>query len=163
MSDLTKQVAEMNRFRIRMFLTLMFLGVVATACNANSVPVTFEGDTIDSAVVQEGQQIYLQFCAFCHGSEGQGQFPDDPLMPDETGRYGAPPQNEVGHSWHHDDALLFRYVQQGGMGDPDVFYSMPAFGEQLSDEQIVAVIGYIKTLWTDDQRLYQQQRTDAAD
>lgn len=162
MSDLTEQVAEVNRFRIRMFLTLMFLGVVAAACNANSVPVTFEGNTIDSAVVQEGQQIYLQFCAACHGSEGQGQFPDDPLMPDETGRYGAPPQNEVGHSWHHDDALLFRYVQQGGMGDPDVFYPMPAFGEQLSDEQIVAVIGYIKTLWTDDQRLYQQQRTDAA-
>lgn len=45
------------------------------------------------------------------------------------------------------------------MGDPNSFYPMPAFGSQLSDSEIIAVIAYMKTMWTDDQRLYQQERT----
>jgi len=133
-----------------------------TACSTNSIPVTFQGQVIDETSVQQGSLVYGQYCATCHGIDGQGQFPDAPLMPDETGRYGAPPHNEAGHTWHHDDTLLFRYVQQGGIGDPDAFYPMPPFGDQLSDDEITAVVAYIKTLWTDDQRLYQQQRTDDA-
>ena len=141
---------------------LPVLGWMLTACSTNTIPVTFQGRVIDNTSVQQGKQVYGQYCAACHGTDGQGQFPDAPVMPDETGRYGAPPHNEVGHTWHHDDALLFRYVQQGGMGDPDAFYPMPPFGDQLSDDEIIAVIAYIKTMWTDDQRMYQQERTTDA-
>jgi len=47
------------------------------------------------------------------------------------------------------------------MGTPDMFYPMPAFGEQLSEEQIEAVIFYIKGFWTEEQREQQQSITDA--
>lgn len=108
----------------------------------------------------QGETIYLQYCAACHGAEGQGQFPEAPLDPDSTGRIGAPPHNETGHSWHHSDILLIRYVTEGGFSDPTRFYTMPPFGDILSDEQILSVIAYIKTLWTEEQRSMQRQLTE---
>lgn len=110
---------------------------------------------------EQGQQIYVQSCAACHGLTGVGQFPDAPAQRDATGRYGAPPHDENGHTWHHDDDLLYQIVREGGMGNPEDFYPMPAFGEQLSDEQIEAVIFYIKGFWTEEQRQRQQQVTEA--
>lgn len=42
---------------------------------------------------------------------------------------------------------------------------MPAFGGELSDEDIAAVLAFIKTWWTDEQCEFQAERTatDCAD
>lgn len=104
-----------------------------------------------------GQQVYAQQCASCHGADGEGQFPDAPMQPDSTGRIGAPPHDETGHTWHHADALLYDIVRNGGRGTPDMFYPMPDFGDQLTEAEIAAVIVYIKTMWTDEQRQQQIQ------
>jgi mono/diheme cytochrome c family protein len=114
----------------------------------------------DQSDITQGQAIYTQYCAACHGIDGQGQFPEAPLEPDSTGRIGAPPHNETGHSWHHSDVLLIRYVTEGGFSDPARFYIMPPFGAILTEEQILQVIAYIKTLWTDEQRASQRQLTE---
>ena len=37
--------------------------------------------------------------------------------------------------------------------------TMPAFGETLAPEQIRAVIDYLKTLWTPEQRQFQSEET----
>lgn len=106
----------------------------------------------------QGETVYVEHCAECHGINGEGQNPDNPLAKDETGRYPAPPHNETGHTWHHDDDLLVRIIEEGGMGDEN-FYEMPAFGDQLTDEEINAVLVYIKSLWTDEIRELQQETT----
>ena len=36
---------------------------------------------------------------------------------------------------------------------------MPAFEDTLTDEEIQWVIEYLRTLWTDDQRRYQQNES----
>ncbi|CAG1013225.1 MAG: cytochrome c [Anaerolinea sp.] len=113
----------------------------------------------DSDQLTRGREIYLQNCAACHGAEGRGQFPEAPFQPDSTGRIGAPPHNDTGHSWHHSDVLLIRYVTEGGFSDLTRFYLMPPFGDVLTDEQIMLVIAHIKTLWTDEQRARQRQLT----
>lgn len=117
-------------------------------------------DGVSAETLKEGQQVYASRCASCHGPNGEGQKPEAPLEPDETGRFPAPPHDETGHTWHHDDDLLFRIVKDGGMGG-DMFYVMPAFDNLLSDEEIEAVLAYIKTLWTDEQRKVQRERTEA--
>lgn len=83
------------------------------------------------------------------------------MQADITGRIGAPPHNESGHTWHHDDDLLYQIVRDGGMGLPEIFYPMPAFGELLSDEQIEAVLFYIKIFWSEEQRQRQGDVTEA--
>lgn len=106
-----------------------------------------------------GEQVYVAECASCHGLDGEGQFPQAPLQPDDTGRIGAPPHDSTGHTWHHDDDLLIRYVIEGGQAPPDRFYPMPAFGDRLSESEVLAVIAYIKTMWTEEERMIQAQRT----
>ncbi|MBZ0291539.1 MAG: cytochrome c [Anaerolineae bacterium] len=108
-----------------------------------------------------GQVVYLKNCASCHGPNGEGQNPAAPLSKDATGRFLAPPHDSTGHTWHHDDDLLIQIVREGGMGSPSDFYPMPAFGDKLSDEDITAVIAYIQTLWTEEQRTRQRQATEA--
>lgn len=113
----------------------------------------------DEATLAQGQALYLSQCAACHGIDGEGQFPDNPMQPDATGRIGAPPHDKTGHTWHHDDDLLTQIVKEGGMGTPDRFYPMPGFGDQLDDAEIDAVLAYIKTMWTTQQRHIQAERT----
>ena len=106
----------------------------------------------DPAVVREGRAIYAAQCASCHGVHLEGQ----PNWRERgtDGRLPAPPHDETGHTWHHPDAMLFKLTKEGppkeiGNGEP--YYSnMPAFEGVLSDEEIVAVLSYIKSRWPED-------------
>jgi mono/diheme cytochrome c family protein len=122
--------------------------------------IQFLGRGFNESEIEEGHLIYTQYCAACHGIDGQGQYPEAPFEPDRTGRIGAPPHDDTGHTWHHSDVLLIRYVTEGGFTDPERFHPMPPFGNILSDEQIVFVIAYIKTMWTDEQRVMQRRLTE---
>lgn len=146
--------------RIRHTILITIIALLIAACDSTS------GDdgVIDAArrgsdTYELGQTVYAAQCAACHGAEGEGQFPDAPLSTDDTGRYGAPPHDESGHTWHHDDDLIIQIIREGGMGDPAMFYPMPPLGEVLSAEEITAVIAYIKTMWSDEQRAAQRERT----
>lgn len=118
------------------------------------------GREFTESEIEEGRTVYVQYCAACHGIDGEGQFPAAPFEPDSTGRIGAPPHDETGHTWHHSDILLMRYITEGGFTNPERFYPMPPFGSILSDEQTLIVLAYIKTMWTDEQRAMQRQLTE---
>jgi mono/diheme cytochrome c family protein len=94
-----------------------------------------------------GRQAYQQNCAVCHGVRGEGQPGWQIKGPD--GRYPPPPHDSTGHTWHHSDGLLFRIVKKGGasLNIPGFQSGMPAFEQRLSDEEIRAVINYLKTFW----------------
>lgn len=134
--------------------------VLVVGCSPDNSDV-IQPATQGSQIYQVGQQVYALHCASCHGANGEGQFPDNPLEPDSTGRYGAPPHNPNGHTWHHDDDLLIRYLHEGGLGDPALFYPMPAFQTVLTDGEIIAVIAYIKSFWTPEQVVRQRDVTRA--
>jgi len=144
---------------IRYLFLIGLLAIVLAACSTPTDVEQFIATNPDAYKL--GQTVYEQNCAACHGTNGEGQLPDNPRQRDETGRYGAPPHNENGHTWHHDDDLLYQIVHEGGMGNPEDFYPMPAFGETLAIEQIEAVIFYIKTCWTEEQRQNQARMTEA--
>lgn len=143
---------------MRKVVTWIIVLVGLTACTTESDVERFIATNPE--VYELGQQVYAQNCASCHGNNGEGQFPDAPMQPDDTGRLGAPPHDDTGHTWHHDDDLLYQIVAEGGMGMPERFYPMPAFGDQLTEAEIEAVLFYIKTFWTGEQRQHQQQATD---
>ena len=82
----------------------LLLVIILTACSTQSDMDRYIASNPEGYVM--GEQIYAQNCAACHGINGEGQFPDAPMERDETGRLGAPPHNESGHTWHHDDDLL---------------------------------------------------------
>jgi mono/diheme cytochrome c family protein len=143
----------------RLFLALAACALLA-ACAPAPASITVQAVTLTDADLIQGHILYTAWCAGCHGDKGEGQFPGAPLDPSPiTNRIGAPPHDTTGHSWHHSDDLLVRYVIEGGFTDPAAFYPMPAFGWRLSVPDAQRIVGYIKTLWTDEQRMMQARTT----
>lgn len=102
----------------------------------------------DPAVVALGQRVYAAQCAACHGARLQGQPDWRERGPD--GRLPAPPHDESGHTWHHPDEVLFRITKHGvakAAKLKDYVSAMPAYEGVLSDEEIVAVLSWIKAQW----------------
>lgn len=104
-------------------------------------------DANDAAAVAQGKQVYKRYCASCHGHSLRGQ-PLWQLMDEFAGRR-APAHDETGHTWQHADEDLFHMTKYGRFAEtpPDYHSYMPAFGHVLSDQDILAVIAFIKARW----------------
>lgn len=106
-----------------------------------------------------GRRIYQTQCASCHGGRGEGAA--DWQQPNGQGEMPAPPHDRDGHTWKHADGMLYRIVKDGWR-DPfneTQRLTMPAFGQTLSPGEIRAVIDYLKTLWTPEQRRFQEEES----
>ncbi len=109
--------------------------------------------------VARGAILYANNCASCHGAALEGQA--DWQIANDDGSMPAPPHNEDGHTWHHSDRLLFDYVKLGGdelFGDTAGFISgMPGFADTLSDQDILDILAYFRTFWSERAQQYQQE------
>ena len=120
--------------------------------------LTFLGQPITSEQIALGHQVYAEFCASCHGANLEGQ-PNWKRRLD-TGRMPAPPHDESGHTWHHSDQDLFAITKLGVGAIVSGYESdMPAFKAILSDDEIAAVLAYIKSTWAERQRAFQAEVT----
>lgn len=117
--------------------------------------------TMSAEVLAQGQQVYVDQCASCHGTELEGQPDWKTLLP--SGRLPAPPHDASGHTWHHSDDLLFRITKEGTAAVVGGRYEsdMPGFGDVLSEAEIRAVLGYIKSTWPERERSYQERMSQA--
>lgn len=94
---------------------------------------------LDSAqMLARGAKLYATSCRPCHGDRhGKGSI----------GR--AHPHNEKGHSWHHPDGQLEEWILHGKPG-PGISV-MPGFN-YFSEDDAEAILVFIKTWWTAEQR-----------
>ncbi len=120
-------------------------------------------DAGDARQVALGAQVYRDNCASCHGANLEGQPDWTTRKPD--GRFPAPPHDETGHTWHHPDDTLFSLTKVGlkpPLAPAGYQSDMPAFGGVLSDEQIWAVLAFIKSRWPEKIRTRQSSLNDRA-
>ncbi len=104
-------------------------------------------DPDDGAKVALGARLYADNCASCHGADLKGQPAWRQRLP--NGRLPAPPHDETGHTWHHPGEQLFALTKYGPaalIGD-GYQSDMPAYEGNLSDDEIWAVLSYIKSRW----------------
>ena len=89
---------------------------------------------------EHGGKLYTQRCADCHGDRGQGV----------AGVY--PPLNGNTSVTEPTGINAIRSVLLGGFAPATAAnpmpYSMPPFAQQLSDEDVAAVVGYIRQSWS---------------
>jgi mono/diheme cytochrome c family protein len=115
--------------------------------------------------VARGKPFYDRLCASCHGARLEGQPNWQDKLP--NGRMPTPPHDASGHTWHHPDSVLFGITKYGlvpGKYAPPKYESdMPAFSATLSDEEIWAVLAYIKSSWPADIRKAQLEMTRERD
>ena len=109
-------------------------------------------DPDDARLVALGREVYAKHCASCHGANLEGQ--PDWRSRGPSGRMPAPPHDASGHTWHHPGDVLFGIVKEGVQkyAPPGYQSDMPAYAGVLSDEQIVAVLSYVKSTWPADVR-----------
>lgn len=101
----------------------------------------------DARVTRQGAEIYAAECASCHGADLAGQPNWQTRRAD--GRLPAPPHDETGHTWHHSDQLLFDFTKSGPAALIGGGYEsdMQPYAGILTDDEIVAVLSYIKSTW----------------
>jgi mono/diheme cytochrome c family protein len=110
----------------------------------------------DRELVVQGRQVYRQYCASCHGARLEGQPVWQRLGP--NGRLPAPPHDASGHTWHHPDPQLFALTKFGPAAMVPGYQSdMPGYEGLLSDQEIIAVLSYIKSRWPPDIRARHDQ------
>jgi len=90
-----------------------------------------------------GENVFNKSCVSCHGLKGRG-LAKDWKVKDENGNYPAPPLNGTAHTWHHSPSQLLYTINKGGgeMGG-----QMPGFEGRLSEEEKLALLDYIYSLW----------------
>jgi len=106
--------------------------------------------------------VYQTQCAACHGARLQGE----PFWMERkaNGRLPAPPHDATGHTWHHADEQLFAIVKKGVAPYAPAGYQtdMPAFERLLSDDEILAVLAFIKHSWPSEVRERQREISEKA-
>ena len=138
--------------------------IIAACCIATGA---IAGHELDGRDLTNGQALYAEECASCHGASLGGQ--PDWRTPDEDGVLPAPPHDETGHTWHHDNQLLFEYTRLGGeealaaRGVTGFASGMPGFGDALTDDDIWDILAYIQSTWPDRVREIQAGRNPPHD
>ena len=117
-------------------------------------------NSADAATLELGATVYAANCANCHGAnlEGQAEW----KTPNEDGTWKAPPHDESGHTWHHPDDYLLDRIYNGTEGLDAAMQAdsnMPAYKDMLTDEEITAVLEFIKSQWPDDIKAAQAARS----
>lgn len=146
-------------------LLLIFLGMgvalayllVRQPASTSAEPVVINGTvvppvpTLDAEQVSRGASLYAENCASCHGANLQGA--PNWKQSRADGSFPPPPHDSSGHTWHHSDALLLSITANGG--DPANNSKMPAFGDKLAEEELIAILEFIKSKWGKDEREFQ--------
>lgn len=131
---------------------VMALGLAATGCQQAPEGRTIAGlsgapivRTQDATQVAQGEQVYRQHCARCHGTRGEGH--PQWRTRNANGHFPPPPLDGSGHAWHHSIPVLRQMILDGsppGQGD------MPAWRGKLTDAEVEAVIAWFQSLWPDE-------------
>lgn len=117
----------------------------------------------DAKALAVGERVYAAHCASCHGGRLEGQ--PNWQSPGPDGLLPAPPHDAGGHTWHHPDELLFRITKFGVAKAANLIghrSAMPAYEGILSDEEIVAVLSWIKSRWPASVRAKHDQINEAS-
>lgn len=109
----------------------------------------------EAQALSRGALVYAGTCAGCHGENLEGR-----TVHRQSGTRvwpSAPPLDGTGHAWQHSDAQLAEIVAHGMVGTAAQGSSsgMPAFAEQLSHDEIRAVVVYVKSRWPIRLRVHQ--------
>ncbi|WP_411891975.1 c-type cytochrome [Yoonia sp. SDW83-1] len=126
-----------------------------------AAPAFADHELLDRDIVA-GERLYRQQCASCHGTNLEGQ--PNWRSPNDDGVLPAPPHDATGHTWHHDNALLFEYTMLGGRGAlaargmTDFNSGMPAFEGIITDDETWDILAFIRSTWPEREQEAQASR-----
>jgi mono/diheme cytochrome c family protein len=92
-----------------------------------------------SLLMSLGQTVYQTRCAICHAADGRGMPPDYPPL-------AGNPSIQMESAVNPIRMVLNGGFPPGTAGNPEP-YGMPPFAQTLSDNEVAAVVSYIRAAW----------------
>jgi mono/diheme cytochrome c family protein len=86
-----------------------------------------------------GQTVYQTHCASCHAADGRGMPPEYPPL-------ASNPSIQMESAVNPVRMVLNGGFPPGTAGNP-MPYGMPPFAQTLSDDEVAAVVTYIRAAW----------------
>ncbi len=125
-------------------------GVMLAVAFLSAPHASASGDAAER--IELGRTLYGQNCASCHGKNLEGQPNWKKRKAD--GRLPAPPHDATGHTFHHREEQLFEITKFGTEAIVGDFYKsdMRGFADVLSDDEIRAILAFIKSTWPESIR-----------
>lgn len=111
---------------------------IEASSNANTRPTPKQMSSLTPAHLQ-GEEMYKQHCADCHGENGQGREGVYPALADNRALMMDKPNNAV-------LSVLHGGFAPSTQGNPKPF-GMPPFMLELSNAQIAQVLSYSRSAW----------------
>ena len=152
-------------FALIIALIVGVLGLLSLAVFRSDSQVVINGTAVppvpalNADRVAQGQALYAQYCASCHGANLAGAPNWRMTLPD--GSLPPPPHDGSGHTWHHADGLLLSIIADGG--DPAFNSKMPPFKDKLTEEQARLILDFLKSTWDQEKREFQWWMTATND
>ncbi len=144
---------------VAFLLVALLIGIAAWAALGRSSAGgrASNGGSPERASVARGAALYATNCASCHGAKGEGEA--NWKSPNPDGTYPSPPHDASGHTWHHSDRALIEIIRDGGARYESATFKsrMQPWGDRLSDEEMQAVLAYLKTFWGPRERQFQAE------
>ncbi|HVZ47954.1 MAG TPA: c-type cytochrome [Gemmatimonadaceae bacterium] len=98
------------------------------------------GSPSATAIRADGAALYAKWCASCHGATGEGDGPNARYLPTPPARHA-----DAATMARRPDDALYDVIAAGGLAWGRSA-RMPAFGSTLTDGEIRALVGQIRTL-----------------
>ena len=125
-------------YRITHVVFAVVLALMVAACSVGTDP------SLDEELIEQGKAVYERDCKVCHGDARTGAGATE----------NSPPHGRTGHTWHHADghlkAIILGTMEYEGK-------TMPSFEGKITDEELDAVLEYIKAGWDGEQRAWQAE------
>ena len=109
------------------------------AQDSPGLPVSQIPHAESSLLISLGKSVYDNHCSSCHGVNGEGRPPDYPLL---AGNQSI----QMGSAVNAIRMVLNGGYPPGTFGNP-MPHGMPPFSVSLSDDEVAAVVSYIRTAW----------------
>ena len=125
------------------FLIVCFLFYVSSALWAGETNLLSEDAIPSSVFLEKGKSLFLKYCAHCHGNKGNGDGFNAEYLDKDPAELSSP-EFQAKRS----NEKLFRVIKEGGTKIKKS-HLMPAFGYTLSEEEIWALVTFIRYLGED--------------
>ena len=142
-------------FRISPRITMPTEPAAPAAPGPTVTPAAFRAAARRQGAGRAGGSAVRRSLRSCHGADLEGEANWRQRKPD--GKLPAPAHDETGHTWHHPDGMLFAITRFGTRKITGLDSDMPGFEGILEDDDIVAVLSFIKSTWPPEIRARHDQ------